>query len=239
MVIPVGAALLGSAAIGAAGSWFSGSQSAKAAEGNYKHRYQWQVKDLQKAGLNPMLAVSNGAPNVPQPQFENIGEGALKGVSTAMAAKLVGEQYESQKAVTNKTIAEGERIGMENQMMRASPLYQDAIKAVDPTTGVQGQSARAAERWDAELAVVREQAQNLVADRGLKSLQAELAQRDVNLKDVQVKYADELAQIEKRYREAMAKAAEAGVPAAQAEAAFWQDAGELGKLAVFLKGLFK
>jgi len=238
-MISAGAAMLGSAAIGAAGSLFSSSQSARASEQNYKHRYQWQVADLKKAGLNPMLAVSQGAPNVPQPQFENVGEGALKGVSTAVQARLLSEQLETQKAVTGKTIVEGKRAEMENTVFEASPLYQEAIKAIDPTTGAPGASAKATERFDAELTILKEQGANLVAERSLKELQAELARRDVNLKDVQVKYADELAQIEVRYRKAMADAAEAGVPAAQAEAAFWASAGPLGKLAVFLKGLLK
>lgn len=238
-MISAGAAMLGSAAIGAAGSLFSSSQSARASESNYKHRYQWQVQDLKKAGLNPMLAVSQGAPNVPQPQFENVGEGALKGVSTAVQAKLMAEQLETQKAQTGKTIVEAERQEMDNLVFKASPLYQEAQKAVDPTTGAVRASAKATERFDAELTILKEQGANLVADRSLKELQAELARRDVNLKDVQVKYADQLAVIETRYRKAMAQAAEAGVPAAQAEAAFWADAGELGKLAVFLKGMFK
>ena len=34
----------------------------------YAKRYQTQVKDLEAAGLNPMLAVSQGAPPAPQAQ---------------------------------------------------------------------------------------------------------------------------------------------------------------------------
>ena len=27
---------------------------------NYKHRYQWSVEDMRNAGLNPILAATNG-----------------------------------------------------------------------------------------------------------------------------------------------------------------------------------
>ena len=27
---------------------------------NYKHRYQWAVEDMRKAGLNPVLAATSG-----------------------------------------------------------------------------------------------------------------------------------------------------------------------------------
>lgn len=91
---------IGGAVLGAAGSWFSGKSSADAAESQYKHRYQWQVKDLKKAGLNPMLAVSQGAPNVPQPQFPDIGEGALKGAAVGVQAQLAKKQAANIEADT-------------------------------------------------------------------------------------------------------------------------------------------
>lgn len=95
----IAAAAIG-AGIGAAGSIFAGSQSANAARENYKHRYQWQVKDLQKAGLNPMLAVTNGAPNVPQPHFPDVGEAAVKGASSAIQARLAKAQIQNVEADT-------------------------------------------------------------------------------------------------------------------------------------------
>jgi len=59
-------------AIGAVGSYMSAktvsAASAKAAREtneynreNYKHRYQWQVDDMRKAGLNPALSYTTGA----------------------------------------------------------------------------------------------------------------------------------------------------------------------------------
>lgn len=237
MVAPAVVAGLGSAAIGAVGSWFSGKQSADAAEYQYKHRYRWMVNDLQKAGLNPMLAVQQSPGSVAQPNFENIGEGAVKGFSAAMQAKLLQEQYETQKATTNKTNAEAESLGIKNKIDRASPLYQEADKAYDYTTGVQGPSAAASEKWQADLAVVKNTAEKLSADTQLSRMNADLAKGQKTLQDIQIEYAPTLARIEAAYRDAMQKAAAAQVPAAQADAEFWENAGVAGKIAVFIRNL--
>lgn len=34
-------------------------------ENMYKHRYQWQVEDMKKAGINPMMSYMSGAPSGP------------------------------------------------------------------------------------------------------------------------------------------------------------------------------
>jgi len=230
---------LGGAAIGAAGAIFSSKQSADAAEENYKHRYQWQVKDLKKAGLNPMLAVSNSPGSVAQPDFQNVGEAAIKGFSAAQQAKLVSEQTQAQRAATNKTIAEAERVEMDNLMIRASPLYQSAKSTLTPSGDVGGPSAVAEEKWRADLSVVTAQAEKLKQDTEVARLNAELAKGELTLQEVKVRYADALAQIEKAYRSAMAEAEAAKVPQAKAEAAFWENAGELGKLAAFIKSILR
>lgn len=55
--------------LGAIGtSVFNARQAAKQrkwAEKFYKHRYQWQMKDMAKAGLNPILMSTSGAGSVP------------------------------------------------------------------------------------------------------------------------------------------------------------------------------
>lgn len=54
-----------------ANSAFSSSQSSKAVKRmiawqreQYQNKYQWTVDDMRKAGLNPMLAIKNGASSV-------------------------------------------------------------------------------------------------------------------------------------------------------------------------------
>ena len=58
---------------------------------NYQHRYQWAMDDMQKAGLNPMLAATqgiggsiNGASALSANY--NIGEGVTAGMSAGAAS---------------------------------------------------------------------------------------------------------------------------------------------------------
>lgn len=243
MPMIVGGAMIGSALIGGVGSYMSGQSSAAAAERNYKHRYQWQVKDLQKAGLNPMLSYSQAAPNVPQPNFPDVGSAAVeagaRGASAASAIRLQKTQQDNVQAQTNKTMAEGKAVEMQNLITESSPQYQSAKSTLGERGEVTGPSAVASERWKAELRQIQATADKTVADTDVSRLNADLARGDLNLKQIQLRYADELAKVEVAYKAAMSKAAQAGVPAAQADAAFWQSAGDLGRWAAFIKSLMK
>lgn len=208
------------AAVGAVGSWFSGKQAADAARENYKHRYQWQVKDLKKAGLNPMLAVQNSPGSVAQPSFENIGEGALKGWSAAQQTKLVAEQLQSQRAITNKTIAEGERVGMENTVFAASPLYQDAIKSIE--NGTQGGSALASTRYLAETEKVQSE---------VSKVKAEIAKLDADrLRTMsETERLQALTPLLKDYQSYINAQEKAGVARAEADEKFFDTLGSADK----------
>ena len=105
----------------------------------YATRYQTQVKDLEAAGLNPMLAVSQGAPPAPQAQpvvlqnpyhsaVQTFQEGmrttggykrdvASAGLSEA-SAELTHHQIQQVNAATKKIIAETEKIPVETQQLR-------------------------------------------------------------------------------------------------------------------------
>jgi len=87
---PIGA--IAGGLIGAAGSFFSGKSAQDNAKENYKKRYQWQVQDMKKAGLNPMLAFSQGAPNVPQAAVPDWGDAATKGAGVGSAVALNKQQ---------------------------------------------------------------------------------------------------------------------------------------------------
>lgn len=110
MGIGLGAAALGSAAIGAGASAFGGfsanaasKQSAEDAmdfqKHMYKHRYQYQMQDMRKAGLNPILAYRQAPPGSPsgssylaQNPFMHAGETAVRGVSSAVDARRQTQQ---------------------------------------------------------------------------------------------------------------------------------------------------
>lgn len=95
----IGASLIGGG-VSAIGNLFSGQSNAKAAERNYRHRYQWEVEDLKRAGLNPALAYGHNAP-IPQTQpLEPLGDSIVRGAQTAASARqstIQGELLKSQK----------------------------------------------------------------------------------------------------------------------------------------------
>ena len=105
---------------GAAGSifggWLSQNSARKAADLAwkrskiaYKHRYQWQVDDMQAAGLNPMLAMDVGAGSAPHAPVAEAGQlGAGVGAATAkgLAAATARASLQNTEANTGKTIAE-------------------------------------------------------------------------------------------------------------------------------------
>jgi len=233
---------LGSAAIGALGGISANKSSAKFAKEAYQHRYQWMVNDLRKAGLNPMLAVSNSPGSVAQPNFENVGEAAIKGAGAASSARaareqstLLKEQQNVARATANNTMAQTQAIEIDNLLKRVKPDYQDALKMVGEKGEITGTSAAASARWDADLEHTRNAAKSLGENAKLSQLDQALRQGDISKQQIELKYADELAQIETAYRAAMQKAADAKIPQAQADAQFWENAGPWAKWASFLK----
>lgn len=79
---------------------------------NYQHRYQWAMEDMQKAGLNPMLAATqgiggsvNGASALSANY--NLGEGVTAGMSASAAgssAKAAQKQADTAQRVGEGTV---------------------------------------------------------------------------------------------------------------------------------------
>lgn len=214
-----GAAMIGAAAIGAGGSMYANSQSAAAAKGSYKKRYQWQVKDLKAAGLNPMLSYMNPAPVPNQPRFENVGEAAVKGASSAMQiksmssqAKMMDEQSNLARATANKEDALGKIAEMDADIKRASPEYRDA-KAVD--RGFQGTSAGASERYAAGTEKMKSEA---AAAKSVAETAATNAQRAQN----DYEFEKAMRPLELEHQRYVNKAKELGLSQAEADAQFYE-----------------
>lgn len=74
------------AGIGTAGAIFSARQANRFAERMSSTAHQREVKDLERAGLNPMLSANRGA-STPQGTPADITGGIQRGVSTALAVR--------------------------------------------------------------------------------------------------------------------------------------------------------
>lgn len=70
----------------------------------YRHRYQWQVEDMRKAGLNPMLSVMQGAPGTggaPQAAPADLEGGITKVASNVMQATRLREEVQNIRSQKN------------------------------------------------------------------------------------------------------------------------------------------
>ena len=66
----------------------------------YRNRYQWQMEDMRRAGLNPILAYKQGAPAGPSgvmaPAY-NPAEGAMAGANSAANVRIAQQNYRNMK----------------------------------------------------------------------------------------------------------------------------------------------
>ena len=79
----------------------------------YRNRYQWQMEDMRRAGLNPLLAYKQGAPSGPSgalAQSFNPAEGAMAGASSAVGMKTARLQQ--------KILQEDHRVRQHDAILR-------------------------------------------------------------------------------------------------------------------------
>lgn len=156
----IGSALVGGAA-GLLGANASDESSAKAAakankftKEQLQNRHQWEVEDLKKAGLNPMLS-AGAAPSIgssAKADVTNKAEAISKNVSSAREARLLDAQLENIKEDTEKKRAEknytdnlGARAAQDYRINQANePMRRLKLDAFEKLEGVAHSAAGAA-----------------------------------------------------------------------------------------------
>lgn len=100
---------------------------------NYKHRYQWAVQDMEAAGLNPILAATNGiggsisgasAASVgysnPADSYASMGSSSAARKQANTAEKLAG--YEAERKAAESQLLQTQEVG---QMWRNGLIAND------------------------------------------------------------------------------------------------------------------
>lgn len=172
--------------------------------------YQRQVVDMQKAGVNPALAMSNGQPSTPSgasaqsvsPSSSGVGMSELMQLLMLPSQKrLLQAQAEATQAGAAKSRAEvGEIEGRTEQLKLINKYYPDLTEST----------------------IVKMKSELGLTDEKINTerLQQGLLQADKLLKDAEGKYADRFYKARAEYEESKDEESKANAAASAARAAW-------------------
>ncbi|QXP08436.1 MAG: DNA pilot protein [Arizlama microvirus] len=186
--------------------------------------YQRAVADMQSAGLNPMLAYSQGGASAPMgsmPTVQNEGSAGVSSASQAMGVVQSMQSVAQSKAATERLQAETDKIRSETlpNLMHVNALRQRTERDFASSSLALQQQLTEAQR----AGLVRNQAQFTKVMEGLRSLDTKRGEATFDA-DVRIRKAEALLR-------------ELGIPQARAGADFYSS--DLGELNPYLRQLLE
>ncbi len=109
------------------------SRSRRWARKNYKHRFQWSMEDMRKAGLNPILAAGGGLGgsgamgNVPPAATPDVGRNITAARQVGNQKRLWNAQIEATTAQAAKTRQETENLGRQQPLNKLIEMLFDKL----------------------------------------------------------------------------------------------------------------
>lgn len=197
--------------------------------------YQRSVADLQAAGLNPMLAYSQGGASTPSgAQAQNLESpllGAINGAQAGVQMASGIQQIQQSEATQDQLEAQADKIRSEtmtrefNSALRVSELDESMVRADAGRAGTV--------KTQEEIEKIKEERKNLIA--AFRGIQA-----DSSAKAAQARITEATESTEVKRRKDVGELTGMEIPKAKAEANWYEGLGQanpyLKSLLMLLKG---
>lgn len=183
--------------------------------------YQRAVSDMQAAGLNPMLAYSQGGASSPvgsMPQIQNVGAAAVSSASSAMGLMSSVQQMQQSRAQTEQIAAQTKKIESEtmDQSLNVKIKERIAAKLLEETGLARSRMMTEAYRP----AQLKAQTEKDVKEAERINTARQLLDLDLDVKGMT--WEDDV-----KRRKAESKLSQLAVPFMESEAKFWDKADDM------------